>query len=114
MIRSYFFFPFSKYSNSIGYECLKKKKNDRHEKWKEKLLAYFAIFNDNDNRFQGSASEATLVCLLAAKERTTKYLKALHPDWNDATIKSKLVAYTSGKTLILYSKITHFTPTGLN
>ncbi|XP_046737366.1 aromatic-L-amino-acid decarboxylase-like [Diprion similis] len=47
---------------------------------------------------QGSASEATLVCLLAAKERATRKLMEEHPDWNDATIKSKLVAYTSDQS----------------
>jgi len=46
---------------------------------------------------QGSASEATFVCLLAAKDRTTKRIKALHPNMTDGEIKAKLVAYTSGK-----------------
>lgn len=46
---------------------------------------------------QGSASEATFVCLLAAKDRTTKRIKALEPNMTDGEIKAKLVAYTSGK-----------------
>lgn len=46
---------------------------------------------------QGSASEATFVCLLAAKERTTKRVKSLNPDMEIGEIKAKLVAYTSGK-----------------
>jgi len=45
---------------------------------------------------QGSASEATLVCLLAAKDRTVKRIKALNPNMDDGDIKAKLVAYTSG------------------
>ncbi|XP_012262153.2 aromatic-L-amino-acid decarboxylase-like [Athalia rosae] len=44
---------------------------------------------------QSSASVATFVGLLAAKERTTRRLKEEHPDWDDAVIKSKLIAYTS-------------------
>ncbi|KAK0172568.1 hypothetical protein PV328_005871 [Microctonus aethiopoides] len=47
---------------------------------------------------QGSASEATLVGLLAAKERTVRRIKTLHPDLDDAVIKSKLVAYTSDQS----------------
>ncbi|XP_015602409.1 aromatic-L-amino-acid decarboxylase isoform X1 [Cephus cinctus] len=44
---------------------------------------------------QGSASEATLVGLLAAKEKTTRRIKSLHPDLDEGIIKAKLVAYTS-------------------
>lgn len=44
---------------------------------------------------QGSASEATFVGLLAAKERMVKYYQSLHPDLDEQTIKSKLVAYSS-------------------
>lgn len=47
---------------------------------------------------QGSASEVTLVCLLVAKERTTRRIKRLHPDWDEGYIKSKLVAYTSDQS----------------
>jgi hypothetical protein len=45
---------------------------------------------------QGSASESTLVGLLAAKHRTVRRTQALHPEWDEATIKGKLVAYSSG------------------
>nr|CAD7269825.1 unnamed protein product [Timema shepardi] len=45
---------------------------------------------------QGSASEATLVGLLAAKERTVRRLRASNPDWDEGAIKARLVAYTSG------------------
>jgi hypothetical protein len=45
---------------------------------------------------QGSASESTLVGLLAAKERTVRRIQNLHPDWDEGTIKGKLVAYSSG------------------
>ncbi|XP_076663371.1 aromatic-L-amino-acid decarboxylase [Andrena cerasifolii] len=47
---------------------------------------------------QGSASEATLVCLLAAKEQTTRRMQRLHPDWDEGIIKSKLIAYTSDQS----------------
>ncbi|KAJ4443464.1 hypothetical protein ANN_05133, partial [Periplaneta americana] len=47
---------------------------------------------------QGSASEVTLTCLLSAKERTVKRIKALHPDWDDGMIKAKLVAYSSDQS----------------
>ncbi|XP_060863362.1 aromatic-L-amino-acid decarboxylase-like [Metopolophium dirhodum] len=47
---------------------------------------------------QGSASEATFVCLLAAKDRTTKRIKALNPSLTDGEIKAKLVAYTSDQS----------------
>ncbi|XP_029043287.1 aromatic-L-amino-acid decarboxylase-like [Osmia bicornis bicornis] len=47
---------------------------------------------------QGSASETTLVCLLAAIEQTTRQIKHLHSDWDDAYIRSKLVTYTSDQS----------------
>lgn len=47
---------------------------------------------------QGSASEATLVGLLAARERTVRRVKSLHPEWDEGTIRSKLVAYTSDQS----------------
>ncbi|XP_017877685.2 aromatic-L-amino-acid decarboxylase-like, partial [Ceratina calcarata] len=46
----------------------------------------------------GSASETTLVCLLAAKEETTRRVKRSHPDWEENFIKTKLVAYTSDQS----------------
>lgn len=36
------------------------------------------------------------MCLLAAKEQTTRRMQRLHPDWDEGIIKSKLIAYTSG------------------
>ncbi|XP_021929381.1 aromatic-L-amino-acid decarboxylase-like [Zootermopsis nevadensis] len=47
---------------------------------------------------QGSASEATLVGLLAAKERSVRRIQKLHPDWDEGTIKAKLVAYSSDQS----------------
>ncbi|GLV37869.1 Dopa decarboxylase [Carabus blaptoides fortunei] len=47
---------------------------------------------------QGSASEATLVGLLAAKERKVKHYKRSHPDMDDGAIKAKLIAYTSDQS----------------
>nr|XP_031841789.1 aromatic-L-amino-acid decarboxylase-like [Nomia melanderi]XP_031841790.1 aromatic-L-amino-acid decarboxylase-like [Nomia melanderi] len=47
---------------------------------------------------QGSASEASFLCLLAAKEQTTRRIKRLHPEWDEGFIKSKLIAYTSDQS----------------
>lgn len=44
---------------------------------------------------QGTASEATLVALLGAKARAVRRAKEEHPDWTDAVINSKLIAYAS-------------------
>ena len=46
---------------------------------------------------QGTASEATLVALLGAKAKAIRKAKEDHPDWNEATIVSKLVGYASSK-----------------
>ncbi|XP_018373394.1 PREDICTED: aromatic-L-amino-acid decarboxylase-like [Trachymyrmex cornetzi] len=43
----------------------------------------------------GSASESSFICLLAAKERTVRRVKQLHPELDEDRIKAKLVAYTS-------------------
>ncbi|KAK7873607.1 hypothetical protein R5R35_009297 [Gryllus longicercus] len=43
---------------------------------------------------QGSASEATLVALLAAKERTVRRLLEEQPEQDAALLKTRLVAYT--------------------
>lgn len=45
--------------------------------------------------FQGSASESTLVGLLAAKERMLNRMKNEHPDTDLGVVRAKLVAYTS-------------------
>lgn len=44
---------------------------------------------------QGSASETTLICLITAKDRITRRMKSIHPDWDVGMIRSKLVAYSS-------------------
>ncbi|KAG4067045.1 hypothetical protein HA402_000036 [Bradysia odoriphaga] len=46
---------------------------------------------------QGTASEATLVALLGAKARTMGRVKAEHPEWDESTIRSKLVGYCSAQ-----------------
>ena len=46
---------------------------------------------------QGTASEATLVGLLAAKAKTIHTLKNKNPGWTEGTIVPKLVGYASGK-----------------
>lgn len=45
---------------------------------------------------QGTASEATLVALLAAKAHTIHKMKAEHPGWTEADIVPKLIGYASG------------------
>ncbi|XP_060516822.1 aromatic-L-amino-acid decarboxylase-like [Cylas formicarius] len=47
---------------------------------------------------QGSASEATFVALLTAKEKKVKDLRASHPELSEAEIKGKLVAYSSDQS----------------
>lgn len=48
---------------------------------------------------QGTASEATLVALLGAKAKAIKRAQEDHPEWDETTIISKLVGYTSSKYL---------------
>ncbi|CAK1549963.1 unnamed protein product [Leptosia nina] len=47
---------------------------------------------------QGSASEATLVCLLAAKDKMIRRLKSLNPDIDEDLTKIKFVAYSSDQS----------------
>ncbi|CAM1324260.1 DDC (predicted) [Pycnogonum litorale] len=44
---------------------------------------------------QGSASEATLIAVFAAKVKMMKIQKSIHPDWSDIYILGKLVMYSS-------------------
>ncbi|XP_038075841.1 aromatic-L-amino-acid decarboxylase-like [Patiria miniata] len=44
---------------------------------------------------QGSASECTLVCMLAARAKALNELKEIYPDEEDCVLLSKLVAYFS-------------------
>lgn len=44
---------------------------------------------------QGTASEATLVALLAARCKTIRCVQSMHPEKSESDIVSKLVAYTS-------------------
>lgn len=39
----------------------------------------------------------TVVALLGAKARTMEKVKVEHPEWDESTIRSKLVGYCSGK-----------------
>ncbi|KAG9428127.1 alpha-methyldopa hypersensitive protein isoform X1 [Apis mellifera carnica] len=71
--------------------------------WLGKSLALPDEFlNCNGSRgggvIEGSASETTLLCLLTAKEQTVRYIKNLHPEWEEGFIKAKLVAYTSDQS----------------
>lgn len=50
---------------------------------------------------QGSASEATLVALLAARTKVICQLQAASPELTQAAIMEKLVAYTSDQVSVL-------------
>ncbi|XP_066152732.1 aromatic-L-amino-acid decarboxylase-like [Euwallacea fornicatus] len=47
---------------------------------------------------QGSASEATYVALLAAKEKKVKDLREINPQLTEAEVKGKLIAYSSDQS----------------
>nr|BDD85277.1 alpha methyl dopa resistant protein 2 [Ischnura senegalensis] len=71
--------------------------------WLGKLLALPKEFlNSSDGPgggvIQGSASESSLIALLVAKDRTVQRIKKERPEWDDETIKAKLVAYTSDQS----------------
>ncbi|XP_029157537.1 aromatic-L-amino-acid decarboxylase-like [Nylanderia fulva] len=71
--------------------------------WLGKLLGLPNEFLSHSNGtgggvIQGSASECTLICLLAAKDYTMRQIKTLHPELHEDLIKSKLVAYTSNES----------------
>ena len=51
---------------------------------------------------QGTASEATLVTLLSARNKAIHEAKIEHPDWSDHLIRSKLVIYCSEQVNISY------------
>ncbi|XKL67069.1 hypothetical protein PGB90_010489 [Kerria lacca] len=44
---------------------------------------------------QNSASESTFLCLLAAKAKSIRRIKKLHPELNEDEISSRLIAYSS-------------------
>ncbi|XP_060831831.1 3,4-dihydroxyphenylacetaldehyde synthase-like [Bombus pascuorum] len=71
--------------------------------WMAKLLGLPKQFLHNNEGFgggviQGSASETVLIALLTAKEQTTRRVKHLYPDMDEAIIKTKLVAYSSDQS----------------
>ncbi|XP_032674114.1 aromatic-L-amino-acid decarboxylase-like [Odontomachus brunneus] len=71
--------------------------------WLGKMLGLPSEFlRHNDGQgggvIQGSASESTFLCLLAAKDYMTRHMKTLYPDMDEHLIKSKLVAYTSDQS----------------
>lgn len=47
---------------------------------------------------QGSASEAILVALLAAREQTVRRVKAKNPNMSESEIRGKLIAYSSDQS----------------
>jgi hypothetical protein len=44
---------------------------------------------------QGTASEATLVTLLSARNKTINEVRDAHPEWTEHFIRSKLLVYCS-------------------
>lgn len=61
---------------------------------------------------QGSASEATLVALLAARTKMIRQLQAASPELTQAAVMEKLVAYTSDQVSVLVRALTQ-RPTSL-
>lgn len=49
---------------------------------------------------QTTASEATLICLLAARTRAIKAVQRKEPDFSPAEINSRLVAYCSDQVTL--------------
>lgn len=47
---------------------------------------------------QGSASEAILVAVLAAREQAVRRIQREHPDWSESDIRGKLIAYSSDQS----------------
>ncbi|XP_076277814.1 aromatic-L-amino-acid decarboxylase isoform X1 [Lasioglossum baleicum] len=71
--------------------------------WLGKLIGLPKEFLTSDEGhgggvIQGSASEVTFLCLLAAKEETIRRTKQLHPEWDENFITSKLISYTSDQS----------------
>ena len=50
---------------------------------------------------QGTASEATLVAMLSARNKAFIEIKIEHTDWTDHFIDSKLVAYVSEQVMFI-------------
>lgn len=74
--------------------------------WMAKLLGlpeHFLSIADGPGGglIQSSASEAIFVCLLAAQEKTLRRVREEHPEWEDSYIRGKMVAYSSGRILVL-------------
>ncbi len=44
---------------------------------------------------QSTASDATLVAILSAKNKIIGELRSEHPEWSDSDVRSKLVIYCS-------------------
>ena len=59
------------------------------------LMYEIVIYSNNLLILQGSASECTLVTLLAARAAALRKLKEKYPDEEDGVLLSKLVAYCS-------------------
>lgn len=55
---------------------------------------------------QGTASEAILVTLLSARNKTINEVKEEHKDWSDHLIRSKLVIYCSEQVILKQTVLT--------
>ena len=72
------------------------------------MIMWFNHANSNNiYTLQGSASECTLVTLLAARAAALRKLKEKYPDEEDGVLLSKLVAYCS-KQVRNSSHYSHF------
>ncbi|XP_025833657.1 aromatic-L-amino-acid decarboxylase [Agrilus planipennis] len=68
--------------------------------WLAKLLGLPDCFlnksgSSGGGTIQGSASETTFICLIAARDRTIKRIKQKFPHMTESDIRGRLVAYTS-------------------
>ena len=60
-----------------------------------KLPEFYLASSCGGGVIQGTASEATFVTILSAKNKVIEEVKLKHPDWSDHLIRSKLVMYCS-------------------
>ena len=69
------------------------------------LCVFFAVTVCLQTFFQGTASEATLVALLAARSKIIAHLKEKDVTASDAEIMSKLVCYCSDQVCIYFKEL---------
>lgn len=75
--------------------------------WFAQMLQLPAFYHASSNGLgggviQGTASEATLVAILSARNKIINDVKKEHPEWEEHYIRSKLVAYSSEQVAELF------------